>query len=84
MVFYRFSTRSTEAGRAEDLAMSDRTYRLYHLCSDGRIRGAVNRSFTDDAEAIAHAGSLLVSHPAVEVWQTDRLVGRVEQARAQR
>ncbi len=58
--------------------MHDQTYRLYHLGRDGDIRGAVNRSFQDDAEAFRHADHLLENHPAVEIWQTDRLVGRVE------
>lgn len=58
--------------------MIDRTYRLYHLATDGRICGAINRSFADDAEAVEHADRLLESHPAVEIWQTDRLVGRRE------
>lgn len=58
--------------------MEDRSYRLYQLCEDGRIRGAVNRSFEDDGEALEHAGRLLDCHPAVEIWQTDRLVGRIE------
>ena len=58
--------------------MHDRTYRLYQLGREGDIRGAVNRSFRDDAEALRHADHLLEHHPAVEIWQTDRLVGRVE------
>ena len=56
--------------------MNDRTYRLYHLGADGRICGAINRSFVDDAEAVEHADRLLETHPAIEIWQTDRLVGR--------
>ncbi|MGZ3279236.1 MAG: hypothetical protein ACXWKT_13655 [Caulobacteraceae bacterium] len=55
--------------------MSERYYRFYDLDH----RGATNRSFADDAEALAHADWLLASRPAVEVWQTDRLVGRLEQ-----
>ena len=58
--------------------MPDRTYRLYHLTREGDIRGAVSRTFSDDAEALRHADRLLENHPAVEIWQTDRLVGRVE------
>jgi hypothetical protein len=58
--------------------MSDRTYRLYHLGADGRISGAISRSFADDTEAFEHADRLLEAHPAVEIWQTDRLVGRRE------
>jgi hypothetical protein len=58
--------------------IEDRTYRLYHLTGAGVICGAINRSFDDDAEALEHADRLLANHPAVEIWQTDRLVGRVE------
>lgn len=58
--------------------MPDRTYRLYHLGRDGDILGKVDRSFRDDAEAFEHADRLLDVHPAIEIWQTDRLVGRVE------
>ena len=61
--------------------MKDRSYRLYHLSNDGHIRGAINRDFEDDAEALQHARWLLENHPGVEVWQTNRLVGRVEVAR---
>ena len=56
--------------------MYDRTYRLYQLSADGSIQGAINRSFADDAEAVEHADRLLDSHPAIEIWQTDRLVDR--------
>ena len=59
--------------------MADRYYRIYDLDQRGSIVGACNRSFADDAEALAHADGLLTNRPAVEVWQTDRLVGRLEQ-----
>jgi len=58
--------------------MEDRTYRLYPLTGAGMICGAVSRSFVDDDEALEHADRLLETHPAVEIWQTDRMVGRVE------
>lgn len=56
----------------------DRSYRLYSICEEGSITGAMNREFADDDEALAHARRLLAKHPAVELWQTHRLVGRVE------
>jgi hypothetical protein len=62
------------------MAMSDQTYRLYHLGADGRIRGAINRSFEGDAEAFELADRLLEAHPAIEIWQTDRLVGKRERS----
>lgn len=41
---------------------------------------AIHRAIDD--QALAHADQLLMNWPAVEVWQTDRLVGRVEQSQA--
>ena len=61
--------------------MADHYYRFYDLDQRGAITGASNRPFADDAEAMAHADELLALRPGVEVWQTDRLVGRVEQGR---
>jgi hypothetical protein len=58
--------------------MIDHSYRIYGLAEDGRIRGASSRQFVDDAEAIGHARSLLEIHPGVEIWQTDRLVRKLE------
>lgn len=62
--------------------MPDRYYRFYDLDQRGSITGASNRAFSDDAEALAHADQLLTNRPGVEVWQTDRLVGRVEQTQS--
>jgi hypothetical protein len=59
--------------------MSERYYRFYDLDHRGSIVGATNRTFADDAEAMAHADGLLANRSGVEVWQTDRLVGRLEQ-----
>jgi hypothetical protein len=60
--------------------MSDRFYRFYDLDQRGAITGASNRPFADDAEAMAHADRLVANRPGIEVWQTDRLVGRLEQS----
>lgn len=57
---------------------SDLSYRLYTLSDRGVITGAQSRSFASDHEALGHAKVLLGSHFGVELWQTDRLVGRVE------
>jgi hypothetical protein len=65
---------------AEDIPVIERYYRFYDLDHRGSIVGASNRPFADDAEAMAHADRLLNNRPAVEVWQTDRLVGRLEQS----
>jgi hypothetical protein len=71
----------SEVVPAEETAVIERYYRFYDLDHRGSIVGASNRSFADDAEALAHADRLLANRPAVEVWQTDRLVGRREQER---
>jgi hypothetical protein len=52
-------------------------YRLYNLSAAGAIQGATNRPFENDGEAVDHARMLLALYPAVEIWQTDRLVDRV-------
>jgi hypothetical protein len=57
----------------------DRYYRIYDLDGRGSIVRASSRSFTNDAEALAFADQLLADRPGVEIWQTDRLVGRLEQ-----
>jgi hypothetical protein len=59
--------------------MNDRSYRLYNLSSQGGIVGAVSRSFADDSKAIRFARKLLGRTAAIEIWQTDRLVGCVVQ-----
>ncbi len=76
MSFARF-----EVAPAGETAVAECYYRFYDLDHRGSIVGASNRPFADDAEALAHADGLLNNRPAVEVWQTDRLVGRREQRR---
>lgn len=61
--------------------MSDHYYRFYDLDQRGSIVGASNRPFANDSEALAHADQMLQDRPGIEVWQTDRLVGRIEQSR---
>ncbi|MGZ3275917.1 MAG: hypothetical protein ACXU82_07345 [Caulobacteraceae bacterium] len=53
----------------------DRSYRFYSLSDRNEIMGAANREFPNDQEALDHAATLLFAFAAVEVWQTDRLVG---------
>ena len=57
---------------------SDHSYRLYTLSDRGAITGAQNRVFASDQEALGHAEALLCIHCGIELWQTDRLVGRLE------
>lgn len=56
----------------------DRRYRVYSLNHDGVIKGALCREFATDDEALTYAKAALSDWPAVELWQTDRLVGRVD------
>jgi len=55
----------------------DRLYRIYSPSKRDAITGASNREFSDDHEALDHAANLLSTYPAVEIWQTNRLVGRL-------
>ena len=79
----RVSTPSGEtsdgrSGLLDGLHDVDYFYRIYILSDGNAITGAVNRFFHDDSEALSHAGQYLTIHPAVEIWRTDRLVGRLE------
>jgi hypothetical protein len=67
-----------EVAPVGETTVAEPYYRFYDLDHRGSIVGASNRPFADDSEALAHADQLLASRPAVEVWQTDRLVGRRE------
>jgi hypothetical protein len=62
--------------------MSDQYYRIYDLDRRGSIVRASCRSFADDSEALAYADGLLTDQPGIEIWQTDRLVARLEQSAA--
>ena len=58
--------------------MSLRHYRCYFLIDD-RIKAAEDIGAKDDADALLKAEELLAgsSFLAIEVWQAERLVGRV-------
>jgi len=64
--------------------VGDRFYRLYALSEVGAIIGAQSRPFASDEEALGHAAALLNLHHGVELWQTHRLVGRLEQGAVKR
>jgi hypothetical protein len=55
-----------------------RHYRCYFLIDD-RIKAAEDIGARDDADALLRAEELLAgsSFPAIEVWQAERLVGRL-------
>ena len=57
----------------------DRSYRVYSLGHDGVFKSAISREFATDDEAVAYAKVALINWTAVELWQTDRLVGRFDQ-----
>jgi hypothetical protein len=58
-----------------------RHYRCYFLVDD-RIKAAEDIGAKDDADALLRAEGLLAggSFPAIEVWQAERLVGRLASA----
>jgi hypothetical protein len=62
--------------------VQDRAYRIYTLSERGAITGAQERIFESDHEALGHAQNLLHAHFGVELWQTHRMVGRIERAHA--
>jgi len=66
----------TMAGAGQTLGV-DGLYRLYSLSDAGAITAAEKRQFPGDAQALVYAQGLLAAHPAVEVWQTHRFVGRL-------
>jgi hypothetical protein len=58
-----------------------RHYRCYFLVDD-RIKAAEDIGAKDDADALLRAEELLAgsSFPAIEIWQAERLVGRLAAA----
>lgn len=60
------------------MTVMDRAYRLYSLSEQGSITRAVSRDFESDNEALSHADQLLANYSAIEIWQTDRLVARLD------
>lgn len=56
----------------------DRSYRLYSVSALGHIIGATSREFASDLDALMFAALLTDADHGVELWQTDRLVGRME------
>jgi hypothetical protein len=56
------------------------TYRIYSVSERDVITGAFDRDFSDDTHAVDQARRYLAAHPVVEVWQVDRMVGRLERA----
>ncbi len=54
------------------------SYRLYTLGRDGSIKGATDHEFRSDEDALRYARTMLTEAPGIELWQTTRLVGRVD------
>jgi hypothetical protein len=57
------------------------SYRFYLLDDNSRVVGAVHGDFAADNVALACASDMLKGSLGVEVWQEDRLVGRLTQKR---
>lgn len=53
------------------------SYRIYALSRDGLIERAETHEFDDDAQALSFAQILLEKAPAVEIWQSTRLIKSV-------
>ena len=52
-------------------------YRLYVVTAEENISSTFERHFPDDREALTQAERLRAEQHAVEVWNDDRLVGRI-------
>jgi hypothetical protein len=59
-----------------------RSYRLYHVSPQGEIARATACEFPNDRDALIYAAVLAEAGHVIELWQTDRIVGRVEWAPA--
>ena len=55
-------------------------YRIFFLGSDEHFTGVSVVTGVSDTEAIQAARKALVGHPAVEVWENARMVGRLDAA----
>lgn len=58
------------------------SYRIYSLSKNGQIDRVENYEFNDDSEASRFAQQLLQQMPAVEIWQSTRLVKSVSKSSA--
>jgi hypothetical protein len=56
------------------------TYRIYSLSERDVITGAFDQEFDGDADAVDQARCYLVAYSAVEIWDLDRLVDRLDRA----
>jgi hypothetical protein len=72
IVAYRYNYRANSAGEA---SMS--YYRIYLLTPQDRICAFCDAECVSDHEAKEQALKALGSHPAAEIWQGSRIVGRV-------
>jgi hypothetical protein len=52
-------------------------YRIYYIGQNGRINAAETIDCETDMEALAKAAEILNGHPAIEVWQRARIVGKL-------
>jgi hypothetical protein len=52
-------------------------YRIYVLNGEDRIAEALMDRFADDNQALEHAEDAYAGQYAAEVWEGERLVGRI-------
>ena len=55
-------------------------YRIFFWDHEGHISRSMVIDRESDAEAMAEAAAHLKKHPAIEVWQLARMVGRLRMA----
>jgi hypothetical protein len=56
-------------------------YRFYLLDENSRVLGSLHGEFATDDAALGGASAMLKGSMGVEVWQEDRLVGRLTHRR---
>ncbi len=55
-------------------------YGFYFLNQDDHIRSRTDVECTNDEDALGQAAAVLCNHPGIEVWQSNRVVGKLRQA----
>jgi len=53
-------------------------YRIYFLKPSGEIVDAEDVECADDQDAVTTATTMMDKHPAVEIWQQKRVIGKFD------
>ena len=54
-------------------------YRFYFLDRHDHIRSRADVECADDDDALGQATTVICDHPGIEVWQGNRVVGKLNQ-----